>query len=89
MILRRWRADVVRLVYKMLKVYEVGPRDGLQNEATLLSAAQKQGLIAGLVDAGLRHIEATSFVHPKACLLYTSDAADERSSVDLGGRRIL
>ena len=66
MILRRWRADVVRLVYKMLKVYEVGPRDGLQNEATLLSAAQKQGLIAGLVDAGLRHIEATSFVHPKA-----------------------
>src|SRR5678815_6012871 len=26
---------------------------------------------------------------PKACLLYTSDAADERSSVDLGGRRII
>ena len=26
---------------------------------------------------------------PEACLLYTSDAADERSSVDLGGRRIL
>ncbi len=33
------------------------------------------------------------FVHPEgeviACLLYTSDAADERSSVDLGGRRII
>src|SRR5678815_5819246 len=28
-------------------------------------------------------------VHPVACLLYTSDAADERSSVDLGGRRII
>ena len=27
--------------------------------------------------------------YPKACLLYTSDAADERSSVDLGGRRII
>ena len=27
--------------------------------------------------------------HAKACLLYTSDAADERSSVDLGGRRII
>ena len=27
--------------------------------------------------------------HPVACLLYTSDAADERSSVDLGGRRII
>ena len=26
---------------------------------------------------------------PKGCLLYTSDAADERSSVDLGGRRII
>ena len=26
---------------------------------------------------------------PKSCLLYTSDAADERSSVDLGGRRII
>ena len=26
---------------------------------------------------------------PRACLLYTSDAADERSSVDLGGRRII
>ena len=29
------------------------------------------------------------FSHRKACLLYTSDAADERSSVDLGGRRII
>ena len=28
-------------------------------------------------------------VHPRHCLLYTSDAADERSSVDLGGRRII
>ena len=28
-------------------------------------------------------------VHAKLCLLYTSDAADERSSVDLGGRRII
>ena len=27
--------------------------------------------------------------HPVVCLLYTSDAADERSSVDLGGRRII
>mgnify|MGYP003381519196 CR=1 FL=1 len=30
-----------------------------------------------------------SFPLPKVCLLYTSDAADERSSVDLGGRRII
>jgi hydroxymethylglutaryl-CoA lyase len=38
----------------------------LQNEATGLSARQKGRLIDGLVAAGLRHIEATSFVHPKA-----------------------
>jgi hydroxymethylglutaryl-CoA lyase len=50
----------------LLKIYEVGPRDGLQNETTLLTAGQKQRLIDGLVEAGLRHIEATSFVHPNA-----------------------
>ena len=32
---------------------------------------------------------AKAFPNDKACLLYTSDAADERSSVDLGGRRII
>ena len=31
----------------------------------------------------------TLLAQPRACLLYTSDAADERSSVDLGGRRII
>lgn len=50
----------------LLKVYEVGPRDGLQNEAAALSAAQKGRLIGGLIEAGLRHIEVTSFVHPTA-----------------------
>lgn len=50
----------------LLKIYEVGPRDGLQNEAVTLSAEQKQRLIDGLVEAGLRHIEVTSFVHPQA-----------------------
>ncbi|GIK56764.1 MAG: hydroxymethylglutaryl-CoA lyase [Chloroflexi bacterium] len=49
-----------------LKVHEVGPRDGLQNEATPVSTAQKNRLVDGLVDAGLQHIELTSFVHPKA-----------------------
>ena len=50
----------------LLKIYEVGPRDGLQNEAVALSAAQKGRPIGGLVEAGLRHIEVTSFVHPTA-----------------------
>ena len=39
-------------------------------------------------DAG-RRAGAVEPAHRHACLLYTSDAADERSSVDLGGRRIL
>lgn len=51
---------------ELLKIYEVGPRDGLQNEATLVSTADKMWLVDGLVAAGLRHIEVTSFVHPQA-----------------------
>ncbi len=50
----------------LLKIYEVGPRDGLQNEAVLIDTSQKKALVAGLVAAGLQHIELTSFVHPKA-----------------------
>jgi hydroxymethylglutaryl-CoA lyase len=49
-----------------LKVYEVGPRDGLQNESTPIGSEDKARLIDGLVEAGLRSIEVTSFVHPKA-----------------------
>lgn len=50
----------------LLKIYEVGPRDGLQNEASILTVDQKLHLIDGLVAAGLSHIETTSFVHPQA-----------------------
>jgi hydroxymethylglutaryl-CoA lyase len=46
-------------------VYEVGPRDGLQNEAKLLSTDDKVLLIHALMDAGLQRVEATSFVSPK------------------------
>ena len=44
---------------------EVGPRDGLQNEARTVPAAIKIALIERLADAGLRTIEAGSFVSPK------------------------
>ncbi|KIQ18239.1 hydroxymethylglutaryl-CoA lyase [Rhodococcus sp. MEB064] len=44
---------------------EVGPRDGLQNEQTLLSVEQKLDLIHRSVAAGVRRIEAVSFVNPK------------------------
>jgi hydroxymethylglutaryl-CoA lyase len=46
-------------------VYEVGPRDGLQNEAHPLSTDEKLELIGALAAAGLRRIEATSFVSPR------------------------
>jgi len=44
---------------------EVAPRDGIQNEPTILDRAMKQALIGKLVAAGLRRIEVTSFVNPK------------------------
>ncbi len=46
-------------------VYEVGPRDGLQNEPAVLSVEQKLELIAALCAAGLRNVEAGSFVSPR------------------------
>ncbi|WP_108664038.1 hydroxymethylglutaryl-CoA lyase [Euzebya rosea] len=46
-------------------IWEVGPRDGLQNEATVVPAAVKTAFIDRLVAAGHTIVEATSFVHPK------------------------
>ena len=46
-------------------IFEVGPRDGLQNEANPIDVATKVALIDGLSDTGLRKIEAGSFVSPK------------------------
>jgi hydroxymethylglutaryl-CoA lyase len=46
-------------------IYEVGPRDGLQNEARQVPTADKLRFIEGLVAAGVRAIEITSFVSPK------------------------
>jgi isopropylmalate/homocitrate/citramalate synthase len=46
-------------------IVEVSPRDGLQNEGTILSTDAKVDLITRLVDAGARRIEAVSFAHPR------------------------
>ena len=48
-----------------VRVVEVGPRDGLQNEPSAVSAEAKVVLIEALADAGLTSIEAGSFVSPK------------------------
>jgi hydroxymethylglutaryl-CoA lyase len=61
-------SDAIRLV-------EVGPRDGLQNEATQVSTAIKIELIEQLVGAGHHCVEATSFVSPK-WVPQMADAAD-------------
>src|SRR5689334_25370918 len=49
----------------LIEIREVGPRDGLQNEAPV-PVAERVRLIDALADAGLRRIEAASFVHPRA-----------------------
>lgn len=48
-----------------VRIMEVGPRDGLQNVKSTIPTAIKIELIERLAEAGLRHIEATSFVSPK------------------------
>ena len=60
---------------KSVKIYEVGPRDGLQNEKKIIPAALKIELINRLSDTGLQYIEATSFVSPKA-IPQLGDAAE-------------
>jgi hydroxymethylglutaryl-CoA lyase len=58
-----------------VRVYEVGPRDGLQNEATPIATADKLRFLELLAAAGLREIEATSFVSPRA-IPQLADAAE-------------
>ena len=48
-----------------VSVYEVSPRDGLQNEAVTLATTRKVRLVEALVAAGLQRIEVSSFVSPK------------------------
>jgi hydroxymethylglutaryl-CoA lyase len=54
------------VVEREVRVYEVGPRDGLQNEAQPVPLEAKLRFIELLAAAGLREIEATSFVSPRA-----------------------
>jgi len=61
------RAEVVEVstLPQSVKIVEVGPRDGLQNEPRSVPAAVKIALIDRLAAAGLRAVEATAFVSPK------------------------
>lgn len=66
-------------------VVDVGPRDGLQNEQTIVPAKTKIELIRRLAACGLPVVEATSFVSPK-WIPQLADAAEVMAGIDLGGK---
>ncbi|MDE0668575.1 MAG: hydroxymethylglutaryl-CoA lyase, partial [bacterium] len=49
---------------RAVEIVDVSPRDGLQSDAAMVSTEAKAELIGRLVEAGIRRLEATSFVHP-------------------------
>ncbi len=57
--------DLFRAAPSQVSIYEVGPRDGLQNEKQVLPTARKLELIEGLAESGLQRVEITSFVNPR------------------------
>ena len=66
---------------KKVSVIDVGPRDGLQSEPAYVSASDKVALVNGLIDAGVRHLEVTSFVSPRA-VPQMRDAAEVLNGID-------
>lgn len=68
---------------KRVDVYEVGPRDGLQNELRTLATSDKARLIERLMDAGLKRIEVSSFVSPR----WIPQLADAEKLISLLPRR--
>ena len=58
-------SNVSPLLPEKVRIVEVGPRDGLQNEVIPISANDKIALIEKLSDAGIKYIESGSFVSPK------------------------
>jgi hydroxymethylglutaryl-CoA lyase len=66
-----------------VSIYEVGPRDGLQNEAVTIGTVRKLRLIDALCAAGIKRIEMTSFVSPH----WIPQLADADRLADLVGQR--
>jgi len=65
-----------------VRIREVGPRDGFQNEPEIIPAAEKVRLIDLLARTGLRRIEVTSFVRPDV-IPQLSDAAEVLAAIDV------
>ncbi|XP_013653712.1 hydroxymethylglutaryl-CoA lyase, mitochondrial isoform X1 [Brassica napus] len=72
------KQKLLREVPKFVKIVEVGPRDGLQNEKNIVPTSVKVELIRRLVSAGLPVVEATSFVSPK----WVPQLADAKNVMD-------
>ncbi|WP_182525191.1 hydroxymethylglutaryl-CoA lyase [Nocardioides dongkuii] len=68
-----------------VRIYEVGPRDGLQNESQRVPTEVKAEFVRRLVAAGLPVVEATSFVHPR-WVPQLADAADLMTMLGDAGR---
>lgn len=79
----------------VVRIVEVGPRDGLQNESSPIPTDVKVRFVRGLAEAGLRDIEVTSFVHPVAvpqladasAVLEELGAGEARTAEASGGPR--
>lgn len=67
--------SLFRTLPSHVTIYEVGPRDGLQNEGRMVPTGDKIAMIDSLSATGLSHIEITSFVNPK-WIPQLSDASD-------------
>ena len=72
----------MQLTPKTVKIREVGPRDGFQNEPETIGTAEKVELIDALARTGLRRIEATSFVRADV-IPQLADAADVLERIDV------
>lgn len=65
-----------------VELYEVGPRDGFQNVREFIPTETKLRIVDGLVEAGVRHIQVTSFVSPKAVPQMRDAAEVARRSIE-------
>ncbi|WP_421788002.1 hydroxymethylglutaryl-CoA lyase [Hyphobacterium sp.] len=74
---------------RAIEIVEVGPRDGLQNDPVLMPTEVKIELVERLIDAGVRRMEAASFVHPKLVpAMADSDTVMSRVPRDKGVKYI-
>src|SRR5207249_9606845 len=74
---------------RQVRIVEVGPRDGLQNEAARIPTDVKVGFVARLSQAGFEWIEVTSFVHPRAVpQMADADEVFRRSTKTPGARYV-